>query len=122
MKRLMMKSGLVGIALGIGFGYSAANPCASDFNSSQLRSLGRAEAHRIGPLNAESQGASANPTVPGDAYRLRAFGRAEAWRISAAEANGSATPADPGRIARLRALGRAEARYIGPVNCEEPSH
>ena len=122
MKRLLMKTGIIGIVLGVGFGFSATNPCVSSVNSYQLRTLGRAEAHRIGAFtNTEHPGAPSNPVAQGNPYQLRTKGRAEARQIPPFDANGSVTLADYGRIDRLRALGRSEARYIDKFTCEEIS-
>lgn len=123
MKRLMMKSGVVGIILSVGIGYSATNPCISDVSNYQLRTLGRAEAHQIGAVTgSELRGVMSNPAAQVDVYRLRANGRAEARQIPAATASDPALLADNGGVYGLRALGREEARHIGALKCEASSH
>jgi hypothetical protein len=110
-----MKTGLIGIVVGLGFGHQADRGIRNHLGQSGLDASAR-EAIRSCKQNAT--GAATE-----DIYKLRQLGRAEAWRTGnlitgGPEANASLVPHNSGLVVRdlyevRRSLGRAEAWQTG---------
>lgn len=140
---MMLKSGLVGIMLGVGFGHgaeveitnesakAAREACYRNSEKSmvdiyQLRTLGRPESRQTGtPISGVTQGNN-QLTTQEVFYQLRSKGRAEArevGRLDAVNSSGTLAALSAGdRVSQLRALGRSEARGTGRDFCREASN
>lgn len=140
---MMLKSGLVGIMLGVSFGHgaeveiknesakAAREACYRISEKSmvdiyRLRTLGRAESRQTGTsISGVTQG---NDPLTSQVvfYQLRSKGRAEAKETGRPDAGSlSGTPpalSEGDRISQLRALGRGEARGTGRDYCREASN
>jgi hypothetical protein len=110
----MMKTGLIGIVVGLGFGHQADRGIRNHLGQSGL------DESALEAIRNCRQNATA---ATEDIYELRKLGRAEAWRtanlISGAEvANAGLVPDNSGLVLRdlyevRRNLGRAEAWQTG---------